>query len=320
MINKIGVVGTGDIAGQFVSQINQDKYQIVSVFNHRESSLKTFTETHKIPHKTTNYEEFLANEKIDCVYIATPNQTHYEFALKALQAGKHVLCEKVMVMKGEEAKKLFAVAKEKNLVLLEAVTLFYMPMYSTVQQLLKNNKLGKLSNANITFGSCKEYDPNNRFFSLEKGGGALFDIGTYALSAAVYLLNTSLELIATDVSLSESGVDEKAMTLLKNADDVQASVMISFRGKMPKQIILTGDKGYLLIDDFPRAEKGQIFYNDGQVEIIDQGTGHDVFTYEMDRVNQYAKGEIDTEDLREVTERVICLMDEMRESWDYLQD
>ncbi|MDT2833168.1 Gfo/Idh/MocA family oxidoreductase [Vagococcus carniphilus] len=320
MINKIGVVGTGDIAGQFVSQINQDKYQIVSVFNHRETSLKTFTETHKIPHKTTNYEAFLANDKIDCVYIATPNQTHYEYALKALQAGKHVLCEKVMVMKGEEAKKLFAVAKEKNLVLLEAVTLFYMPMYSTVQQLLKNNKLGKLSNANITFGSCKEYDPNNRFFSLEKGGGALFDIGTYALSAAVYLLNTSLQLIATDVSLSESGVDEKSMTLLKNADDVQASVMISFRGKMPKQIILTGDKGYLLIDDFPRAEKGQIFYNDGEVEMINQGTGHDVFTYEMDRVNQYAKGEIDTEDLREITERIICLMDEMRESWDYLQD
>ncbi|MEG0732691.1 MAG: Gfo/Idh/MocA family oxidoreductase, partial [Vagococcus sp.] len=305
MINKIGVVGTGEIANQFVSQLDKENYSVISVYNHRKVTLKAFVEKFGIKEYHTNYDEFLMNESMDCVYIATPNQTHYDFVLKALNSGKHVLCEKVMVLEGQQAEELFNLAEQKGLVLLEAVTLFFMPLYQQILTYLNNEKLGKLSGVNVTFGSCKEYDPENRFFSPEKGGGALFDIGTYALSAAVYLLGTDLKMIATDVEFSKSGVDEKSVTLLKNAEGLQASVMISFRGKMPKQIILTGDKGYLMINDFPRAEKATIFYNDGEKEIIELGNGRDVFTYEMDLLNQYNKGNIKGCDVRQVTKQVI---------------
>ncbi|MEG0256034.1 Gfo/Idh/MocA family protein, partial [Vagococcus sp.] len=305
MINKIGVVGTGEIANQFVSQLDKENYSVISVYNHREVTLKAFVEKFGIKEYHTNYDEFLMNESMDCVYIATPNQTHYDFVLKALNSGKHVLCEKVMVLEGQQAEELFNLAEQKGLVLIEAVTLFFMPMYQQILTYLNNEKLGKLSGVNVTFGSCKEYDPENRFFSPEKGGGALSDIGTYALSAAVYLLGTDLKMIATDVEFSKSGVDEKSVTLLKNAEGLQASVMISFRGKMPKQIILAGDKGYLMINDFPRAEKATIFYNDGEKEIIELGNGRDVFTYEMDLLNQYNKGNIKGCDVRQVTKQVI---------------
>ncbi|MEG0551323.1 MAG: Gfo/Idh/MocA family oxidoreductase, partial [Vagococcus sp.] len=305
MINKIGVVGTGEIANQFVSQLDKENYSVISVYNHRKVTLKAFVEKFGIKEYHTNYDEFLMNESMDCVYIATPNQTHYDFVLKALNSGKHVLCEKVMVLEGQQAEELFNLAEQKGLVLIEAVTLFFMPMYQQILTYLNNEKLGKLSGVNVTFGSCKEYDPENRFFSPEKGGGALSDIGTYALSAAVYLLGTDLKMIATDVEFSKSGVDEKSVTLLKNAEGLQASVMISFRGKMPKQIILAGDKGYLMINDFPRAEKATIFYNDGEKEIIELGNGRDVFTYEMDLLNQYNKGNIKGCDVRQVTKQVI---------------
>lgn len=90
-----------------------------------------------------------------------------------------------------------------------------MPMFETVREELVTGKIGKVSNMSVLFGSCKEYDPNNRFFSKELGGGALFDIGTYALSAAVYFLGTDLKLLGTDVEFAPTGVDEKSMTLLK---------------------------------------------------------------------------------------------------------
>lgn len=316
MIKNIGIVGTGDIAKQFATQIDKSKYEIVSMFNHREASLIPFAKDNEIENYTTNYDEFLSNSNLECVYIGSPNQTHYTYAKQALEAGKHVLCEKVMVLSGDQAKELFELAESKNLVLLEAVTLFYMPMYHEVKKLIAAGDLGKISNASVIFGSCKEYDPTNRFFSKELGGGALFDIGTYALSAAVYLLGTDLNFVASDVELAPTGVDEKSMTLLKTTEGVQASVMISFRGKMPKQVVLTGDNGFLKIDDFPRAEEGTIFYNDGQTKVVNLGNGRDVFTYEMDLLNDYATGKIEGIDVREVTEHVISLMDDMRASWE----
>ena len=315
MVQGIGIIGTGDIASQFASQIDKSKYKIVSVFNHRERSLKSFIESHNIEHGTTNLDEFLALSEVEVVYIATPNQTHYEYALKALKAKKHVLCEKVMVMEGKEAQELFATANENNVILLEGVTLFYMPMFDKVRKQLEANKLGHISGMNVLFGSCKDFDPSNRFFSKELGGGALFDIGTYALSAAVYFLGTDLKVLASDVELASTGVDEKSMTLLKNEKGQQASVMISFRGKMPKQIVITGDKGFVIIDDFPRAEKAVYHMNDGSVEVIDLGVGKDVFTYELDTLNQYINEIPARNDLRETTEHVILVMDEMRKLW-----
>lgn len=315
MIQGIGIVGTGDIATQFATQIDKNKYKIISVYNHRETSLKKFVEKHNIENSTTNYEKFLETEGLDVVYIATPNQTHYEFVKQAIMKNKHVLCEKVMVMEGREAKELFDLAKSNQVILLEGVTLFYMPMFQRVREELMTGKIGKISSMNVLFGSCKEYDPNNRFFSKELGGGALFDIGTYALSAAVYFLGTDLKLLGTDVEFAPTGVDEKSMTILKTTQGVQASVMISFRGKMPKQIIITGDKGFVKIEDFPRAEKAVFYFNDGMTSIVELGHGEKVFTYELDTLNNYINEENQINDLRETTIHVINLMDQMRTSW-----
>ncbi len=315
MKTKIGVVGTGDIAKQFVSQLDQSKYEVVSVYNHSEASLKQFVQDYSLKNSTTDYQAFLANKEVEIVYIATPNSTHYDYVLKALEQGKHVLCEKVMVLTSKESAHLFQVAKENKVVLLEAVTLFYMPMFQAVREKIANGEIGKVSGASVLFGSCKDYDPNNRFFSKEKGGGALFDIGTYALSAAVYFLGTSLSLLGTDVEFAPTGVDEKSVSIFKNESGQQASVMISFRGKMPKQILITGDKGFVQINDFPRAETATMYMNSGEVVEVTSGNSVDVFNYELDMLNDYLQGAPKENDLRDITQQVISLMDDMGRAW-----
>lgn len=319
MIKKIGVVGTGTIAHEFMTQLNRERYEVVAVFNLNPVSLEKFSKEYSIPNAFTKYDEFLIAD-IDLVYIASPNQTHYSYVKQALEAGKHCLCEKVMVLKGKESQELFALAESKGLVLLEAVSLFYMPLYQELHVCLSQNKLGKLSVVNVTFGSCKEYDEANRFFSPAKGGGALFDIGTYALSAALYFMGDTTQLRASNVVMAPSDVDEKSVTLLENDDQVLGSVMISFRGKLPKQIFVSGDLGYLVVEDFPRATSAKIYYNNGEIEQISSGEAEDVFTYELDMVNRYLSESSPLPDLRELTQRVISIMDDMREEWQWRID
>ncbi|MGO2084207.1 Gfo/Idh/MocA family protein [Vagococcus sp.] len=314
MVKTIGVVGTGSIAHEFLKMIDRTQYDVKAVFNPNPVSLSRFAEEYAIDKKFSRYNDFLL-EDLDMIYIGSPNQTHYTYIKEALLANKHVLCEKVMVLQGSEARELFSLAKDRDLVLLEAMSLFYMPLYREVEKLIHSKKLGKMSGLNITFGSCKEYDPENRFFSLAKGGGALFDIGTYALSAAVFILGQQTELLATKVIMADTGVDEKSLTLLTNEEQVLASVSFSFRGRMPKQIILSGDEGYLTIEEFPRAEEGTVIYNTGEKEKLNVGSHRELFNYELERMNAYISGEIEGQDVRETTLKVIEIMDEMREQW-----
>lgn len=101
-----------------------------------------------------------------------------------MQSGKHVLCEKAITVNGQQLEELMSLAKEKQLVLMEAMTLFHMPLYAKLQQVIRSNTLGPVKMINVTFGSLKEANPQNRFFNKELAGGAILDIGTYALSFA----------------------------------------------------------------------------------------------------------------------------------------
>lgn len=143
----------------------------------------------------------------------------------------------------------------------------------------------------------------------------MFDIGTYALSAAVYFLGTSLSLLGTDVEFAPTGVDEKSVSIFKNESGQQASVMISFRGKMPKQILITGDKGFVQINDFPRAETATMYMNSGEVVEVTSGNSVEVFNYELDMLNDYLQGAPKENDLRDITQQVISLMDDMGKAW-----
>lgn len=314
-ILNLGIAGTGFAASDFVSKIDRKKYSIVAAFDIQPQALDNFTKLHQIEKQYTDFEDMIKNPKIECVYIGTPNQTHYPLMIQALQAGKHIICEKVMTLNSAQLAHVQSVAKEKQLVVIEGITLFYMPLFSKIKQMIESGMLGKISGLNVTFGSMKEFNATNRFFDRKKGGGALFDIGTYALSAVVYFLGTQTKLLNTEVVMSETGVDEKSVFSLINEEGILASAMISFRGKMPKQIIISGEKAYVTINDFPRAEEAVIFWNDGRVEKLKFGDERDVFNCEVETVNRYLESDSNEMDVREVTKCVIGIMDQAREQW-----
>ena len=205
-------------------------------------------------------------------------------------------------------------ANEKNLIVTEAMTIFHMPLYKKLGEIVKNGDLGKIKMIQVNFGSLKEYDVTNRFFSPDLAGGALLDIGTYALSYARYFLSSQPEEILTTVKKFETGVDEQSGIILKNKEDEMAVISLTMRAKQPKRGIVCGEKAYITVENFPRAEKATITYPDGRVETIECGETSKALIYEIKDMIDYIEKKKDNDTL-ELSTDVVGIMDNVREQW-----
>lgn len=315
---KWGIIGTGGAATDFIKKIDREKFDIAAAFNPIGNEAEVYATTYSIPLFFTDIDEMFDKAELDAVYIAVPNSLHYEMMKKALTNKKHVLCEKVITTSQAELAEVENLAKENHCVLAEGATLYYMPLFHEIRKMIDNGELGKISMASIQFGSCKEFSETNRFFDPAKGGGALYDIGIYALAAATYLLSEKPELVATTVKKNEiTGVDEQSGMLLNNSLGEIAVISLSFRGKMKKQVTITGDKGYILIDDFTRADNATWYPNTGDSEVLRAGRRFGVFNYEAGYVEAKAN-QLDSDQLTDTlqfTKHVVKLMDEIKTKW-----
>jgi predicted dehydrogenase len=138
-----------------------------------------------------SYAELIADPDIEAVYIPLPNNLHAEWAIAALQAGKHVLCEKPLAMDGAQARTMAATAKAKGLLLMEAFMYRFHPQWIRAREIVASGELGRLRAIQTMF-TYNLGDPANIRNRLETGGGALYDIGCYAVSTARYLAGASL--------------------------------------------------------------------------------------------------------------------------------
>jgi predicted dehydrogenase len=256
----------------------------------------------------------LADSEIDIIYVSVPNRQHKEHILKALNAGKHVLCEKAITMDEAELAEVMKTAEQNGLILAEAMTIFNMPLYQSLRSLIDSGKLGKLKMIQAPFGSYKEPDPTNRFFNPELAGGALLDIGTYAVSFARFFMTSQPEVIASNMLPFETGVDEQSVTILRNTENEMASVTLTFQAKMPKVGIAAFENGYITITDYPRADKAEIIYTDGTKEMIESGSSQEALNYEAANIVKMIEGELPNRSLF-LTKDVITILDKMHQLW-----
>lgn len=309
-----GILGLGSIASSFAATFAAEDAKIYAAGSRTIEKASEFAEKHGIEKAYGSYDELLSDPNVDVVYIATPHSHHADLILKSLENGKHVLCEKAMVMNNQQLEAAMKVAKEKELVLAEAMTIYHMPLYQELKKVMADGSLGKLKMIQVSFGSLKETDPTNRFFNKEIAGGALLDIGTYALSFARFFLSSQPNEILTTMNFYETGVDEQAGVLLKNADDEIATVSFTFRAKMPKQGIVAFENGYLTVTDFPRADEATLTHSDGTVDRIQAGDTLQAMNYEIAHVNEMIRSKEDHSSL-DLTYDVTEIMDTLREKW-----
>ena len=315
-MNKIkwAILGPGTIAGDFANAILEVNGSIYAVGARSLEKAKRFSSNYNVEKVYGNYNEMLKDDQIDVVYISTPHSNHYEYIMESLKNNKHVLCEKAITVNGTQLSEIVNLAKEKNLIVAEAMTIYHMPLYKRLRGVVDDGKLGKIKMIQVNFGSLKEYDVTNRFFSPDLAGGALLDIGTYALSFTRYFLSSQPEEILTTVKKFETGVDEQSGIILKNPDDEMAVVSLTMRAKQPKRGIVCGELGYITVENFPRADKATITYPDGSVEIIEEGDTSKALIYEVQDINNCIMKK-NSNDTLGLSVDVMNIMDEVRKQW-----
>ena len=311
---KWGILGPGNIARDFAQALNRVNGEVYAVASRNKERAEKFARENNVKKAYGSYDEIIKDKDIDVVYIATPHSNHYEYIIKSLNNNKHVLCEKAITVNERELEEALKIAREKNLVLEEAMTLFHMPLYEKVIKKINKEDLGKVNMVQVSFGSFKEYDENNRFFNLDLAGGALLDIGTYALSFVRYFLSSMPEEILSTVKKAKTGVDEESGIILKTKEDEIATISLAFRSKMPKRGIVSCDNGFITIDNFPRANKATINYLDGAVEVIECGEEEKALDYEVIFMEERIKENKESNSI-DLTYDVTKIMNKVRKDW-----
>jgi len=312
---KWGIIGLGGIAHDFASAFESDQAELAAVGSRTLEKAQDFAEQYNVPKAYGSYDDLYADEDIDIVYLATPNSYHAQNMTDILNAGKHVLCEKAITMNKEELDDVLALAEENDLIVAEAMTIYHMPIYQEIKNRINAGEFGDLKLATAYFGSLKEADPTNRFFSPDLGGGALLDIGVYALSFVQYFLEADPEDLSTLVQLYDTGVDEMSTISYTTEAGTLGNVVLSFRGKLPKQGVVVCEQAHITLTDYPHASEALITYPDGTTETVTTGNSEDRLRYEMENLtNMLLTGE-DFSHI-ETTQQVNALMNQAASEWD----
>lgn len=313
------VLGVGVIANEMAQALQKMGKNLYSVGNRTHEKAVAFAEKYNVAKVYNNIDEIFSDENVDVVYITTPHNTHYEFMKKALNSGKNIFVEKSVTLNSRELDEMIVLAAEKNLIVAEAMTIWHMPLYKKLWQIIESGELGKVQIITMNFGSFKEYDMNNRFFNMNLAGGALLDIGVYALSIVRSFMTEKPTEILSQWKPSPTGSDEQAAILLKNSSEQMATVALSMHSKQPKRAVISCEKGYIEIMEYPRADKAIIVDAEtGAVREILAGVRENALLYEMtDMENAIKTGDVSAMKLN-FSKDVMDIMTTLRKSWNLL--
>lgn len=312
---KWGILGCGVIANEMAQAFEKMGRKVYGVSSRTQTKTEAFAEKYGVENVYGSYEEMLKDENIDVIYIATPHSQHYENMKKAIGAGKHILCEKAITVNDHQLEEIVSLAEEKDLTVREAMTISHMPLFKELKDRIDKGDIGTVKMVQVNFGSNKGYDSTNRFFALEAAGGALLDIGGYATTFARTFMDEAPNTILTTVQYVETGVDEQSGIILKNESDQMAVICLTIRAKQPKRGVVTGDKGYIEVYEYPRASKATITNTEtGVTETIEAGRTEDALVYEVEAMEGTVSGTFSDNNL-EISRDVMKILSSVRTQW-----
>ena len=312
---KWGILGCGVIANEMAQAFEKMGRKVYGVSSRTQTKTEAFAERYGVENVYGSYEEMLEDKNIDVIYIATPHSQHYGNMKKAIAAGKHILCEKAITVNDHQLEEIVSLAEEKNLTVREAMTISHMPLFKELKNRIDKGAIGTVKMVQVNFGSNKGYDSTNRFFALEAAGGALLDIGGYATTFARTFMDEAPNTILTTVQYLETGVDEQSGIILKNESDQMAVICLTIRAKQPKRGVVTGDKGYIEVYEYPRASKATITNTEtGVTETIEAGSTEDALVYEVEAMEGTVSGTFSDNNL-EISRDVMKIPSSVRTQW-----
>lgn len=242
-IQKIGIIGSGRIANRFIPEAKLvSGVNTQAVYNPRRESAEHFAEKWEID-AYDDMNAFL--EDVDVVYIASPHETHYEYIRTSLEHGKHVLCEKPMVLEQKQAEELFAYAKEHQLILFEGIKTAYCPGFEKLLGIACSGTIGSIRYIDACFTKLEEN--TGRELSDKKYGGSFTELGSYCLLPVIKLFGNEYEDVRFDVVRDKKGLDiftKASLTFTRGIATVACGLGVKAEGRL----LIAGTKGYIVVE------------------------------------------------------------------------
>lgn len=288
-IIKWGIIGLGKIAHKFAHDLLlSEGAALKAVASRSHEKAEAFAQKYAAQRYYGSYQELADDPAIDVVYIATPHPLHIENTRMCLESGKAVLCEKPMGMNAGELSEMVKLARRKKLFLMEGIWTRFMPSTLKLLELLESGVIGKVKHIRADFGFVAPFDPDERLFSKQLGGGSLLDIGIYPVFLAQLLLGQPRQIKAA-ARMASTGVDSHCSMIFSYGDQALASLESTFENNTPTEALIYGEKGSIKMHHrFHQSEQLTLEVN-GNQESFDLPYHGNGYTHEIEEVQNCLK-------------------------------
>lgn len=313
----MGFIGAGGIAREMAKTIiKMDCVKPKAVGARDDGRAQRFAAEFGFEKAYGSYDEMLRDPEVELVYVATPHSHHFDHAKRCLENGKHVLCEKAFTANVKQAEALIELARDKGLLLAEAIWTRYMPLSVTLSKLLAEGVIGTVSALTANLGYMISTVERIREPSL--AGGALLDLGVYPLNFALMALGTDIERIVSAAIKTETGVDAQNSFTLCYRDGKMAILNSSTLTQTDRRGIIYGDKGSIIVDNINNPDQLRIIGNNDQEKAVYERPPHiSGYEYEVEAaVRAIREGAVECAEMphAEIL-RVMQIMDSLRAEW-----
>ena len=250
-MNKLrwGIIGTGNIANQFAQGVlGSDRSELVAVASRTSDTAKGFAARHLIASAYADYASILGDPTVDAIYLSLPNAMHHEWTLRALSAGKHVLCEKPLAASVKEAGEMFAAAKASNRLLVEAFMYRAHPQTRAILDAVRSGAIGTVKSIRTSFCYRVRKWQGNIRFDRNLQGGAMMDVGCYCVSFSRLIAGCDPHSVRAVCIMHESGVDEQTSVVMRYPNGITAEFTVGMMLQADNSAHVCGDEGYLVAD------------------------------------------------------------------------
>jgi predicted dehydrogenase len=314
---KMAILGAGNIARKMATTITQMKgIEAYAVASRDMEKAKAFAKKWGISKAYGSYEDMLQDKDVELVYVCTPNSLHYQHMMMCLEHGKHVICEKSFTVNAEQAKKVFAYAKEKNLFVTEAIWTRYLPMRLVLDQILERRIIGEPMS--LTANLCYPISGVPRVSAMELAGGALLDFGVYPINFALMVLGTDIADITSTCTKLETGVDASESITIRYKNGALALLHVSVQEISDRRGMIFGTKGFIEFQNINNCEGINVY--DLDYNLIENykpfkfitGFEHEVEASQI----AIEEGKLECKQMpHSETIRVMEIMDGLRKEW-----
>lgn len=275
-----GIIGLGNIANQFAADLSLiGEANLVAVASRDLVKANDFANQYNCAKAYDSYDALFEDDQVDIVYIATPHDSHAELSIKALENGKHILCEKPMALSYNDALRMIEASKKHNKFFMEAFWTRFMPSVKEVLEKVNQGIIGDVNYIKADFSFYADEKEGGRLFDKKLGGGALYDIGVYPLFLSYIMLGIPKEITAKSI-YSKSGIDLQTSMIL-HYEKAQTILHASIETESDMKAVIGGTKGHIQLNTPWHVADGYVFVKDNQEEVFKFPTLGKGYTYEI---------------------------------------